>query len=299
MLLSAHSYIVTMRPELTVKQLDHPFLSTGLLTVVGKKISSEFEFIRRFSPHIGLLSTLKAKHRFDQPITVPLLGHSVFLREQTDDLWMLGEVFADDLYRFPDQVLQVFAGYKDLFVADIGANIGMASIKMQAQLAQLYNTQVGYVAVEPEPGNFAVLQKNLPQYLPTDSKLINAGVTSTGEGFVSIFQPQTIKHTAWFQASPSVENTGVKAVSIDQLAQLYSVTGCIDVLKIDVEGAEAEIFQRNTDRLAETKIIFIEDHETIYPNSFALFAEVAEQYGFKLVSQKGSNRIYINSRFFN
>jgi Methyltransferase FkbM domain len=55
----------------------------------------------------------------------------------------------------------------------------------------------------------------------------------------------------------------------------------LDILKIDIEGAEKAVFEKSADLwLSKVKSIFIELHDDIQPGTSKLFFEMMEKYSF-------------------
>ena len=70
----------------------------------------------------------------------------------------------------------------------------------------------------------------------------------------------------------------------------------IDILKIDIEGAEKEVFSDNIDGwLKKTKLVIIELHEESKPGCINAVETAMRKYNFQLFLEKGENLIYLNS----
>ena len=52
----------------------------------------------------------------------------------------------------------------------------------------------------------------------------------------------------------------------------------IDILKVDIEGSEKEIFSNNLDWIDHVRVICIELHENIMPGSEDAFADATKNY---------------------
>lgn len=84
---------------------------------------------------------------------------------------------------------------------------------------------------------------------------------------------------------------GFAAVGLAELAEQHP-SGCIDLLKLDVEGSEKELFEDPTCHrwLARTRMIFIELHDRIKPGCTDAMEKAIESYNFKRM-YCGSNLI--------
>jgi FkbM family methyltransferase len=138
-------------------------------------------------------------------------------------------------------------------IVDIGAHIGMASIAFASRYPR-----ARIVAVEPEPDNFARLMLNIAGY-----KNITA------------VRAALWKHDGEVHLAPSqVHPKGAFAISECGSIPARAITMCtlmnemgirvIDLLKIDIEGSEKEVFQA-CDWIDTVRTIAIELHDRVQP----------------------------------
>ena len=85
-------------------------------------------------------------------IAIPRLGGPIHLRARTSDAAVFHQLFAD-------QHQQIQLGFEPEVILDIGANIGLASV-----LFARSHPSARIVSVEPDQGNFSILQKNVEPY---------------------------------------------------------------------------------------------------------------------------------------
>lgn len=91
------------------------------------------------------------------------------------------------------------------------------------------------------------------------------------------------------ETTPGKENS-IDAIGITQILDAYKPRS-IDILKIDIEGAEKELFSKNCDSwLAITKWMAIELHENIDEKIPAIFYKALEGLTYKEYYQ-GENLI--------
>ena len=90
--------------------------------------------------------------------------------------------------------------------------------------------------------------------------------------------------------------TSVRVYTIDEIFQL-SGQPTIDVLKIDIEGAEKEVFESVFENWIEhTKVIVVETHDRFKAGtSKALFSTISK-YNFSL-ELCGENLVLYNNKF--
>jgi FkbM family methyltransferase len=135
------------------------------------------------------------------------------------------------------------------FIIDAGANIGDETLRFRH-----FHPDAFIVALEPEPGNYRMLAKNTAG----DDRIvaIQAGLWSHECG-LSI-DPNIDGGNQAFrvqEASPGAAGV-VSAVSVPALMNLFNCQ-TIDILKMDIEGAEQEVFSRHTDSWIERVKVFI------------------------------------------
>jgi FkbM family methyltransferase len=137
-------------------------------------------------------------------------------------------------------------------IVDAGANCGMATLFF----ANKY-PKARIIAVEPEPSNYSALLENTygyPNVVPVKAALWKDDCElkiGTGSHF-----------DKWaFQVSD--KGTAVNGVTLPSLMRAAGIQS-IDLLKIDIEGAEAELFE-NPDWLGSVKAMAVEFHEGLRP----------------------------------
>ncbi len=87
--------------------------------------------------------------------------------------------------------------------------------------------------------------------------------------------------------------TGLKAITLGDLVDQFELKS-LDVVKLDVEGAEAIIFQDNYEKwLSITKVLIIELHERNWPGISANFEKAISHYPF---SKRKNGEYFIYTR---
>jgi len=171
----------------------------------------------------------------------------VILRAGTTDIEVFKKIFIDMEYALPFDVAPST-------IIDLGANTGLASIFF---LSRYSTAQI--IAVEPDPENFAMLKRHLGGL--SNVTCVQAAVW-TCDGQVNLIDPGI---GSWgMQVSASNQAGGneriVNAISMPTLlSQLPS--GRVDLLKIDIEGAERELFSDSAGWIQQVTAIVIELHD--------------------------------------
>jgi FkbM family methyltransferase len=206
------------------------------------------------------------------------LRHPFVLRDNPYDFATLEEVLLKEEYH-------IDLTFEPLTIIDGGANIGLTSI----YFANKY-PGAEIVSVEPEAGNFEMLRKNTRHY--PNVSLLNTGIwdhnahlkiVDTGRGNNSF----TVEELA-FPIKDSI-----RAISVgDIMSEKKWKT--IDILKLDIEGSEKNVFEKNYERwLPLVKVLIIELHDRLISGcSETVFKSLANYNFAKEV--KGENNIFIN-----
>lgn len=192
------------------------------------------------------------------PISLPNGAHTIYLRTFAGDLQIFYEIFLTEIYRLPPAVF-----LQSKTIVDIGAHIGMTALYFQAHCAG-----ATVHCIEADPDNFELLVKNLP-----------ASVVATHAAISDSNEPVYLqKDTFSFntQVAAGVSNLSVAGISIQSFLNQHQINQ-IDIIKIDIEGAERVLFTGDTSWLSITKNILIETHSE---EDLALFREVVGKYGF-------------------
>lgn len=174
-----------------------------------------------------------------------------------------------------------------LNIIDAGSNIGLTSLFFME-----YFDRSNIICVEPEVENFRVLEFNLKSTNNSKIVKINGAVWSSNckIKIINDFRDQL----DWsFRVEESNSPDAIYAYSINQLINDNDFK-IVDILKMDIEGAEKQVFTSSTsnlDFLKITKCIAIEIHdefdcrEDIY--------NIFNKYGFVLFNE-GELTIGIN-----
>lgn len=159
------------------------------------------------------------------------LPHPLIIRKGTSDLLNYLQVYKSK------ELLPCLSLKGVQKIVDIGAYIGCTTTYF---LSQFPNSEV--VCVEPDPDNFELLSKNLSPY-GNRAQLIQAAVWNNDSALH--LKPHSQIRCKW----------GTRVVAVDSAKDLKNVQGrsmttlmqhvgwrAIDLLKIDIEGSELELF---------------------------------------------------------
>ncbi len=175
------------------------------------------------------------------------LSHPLQLRSGRSDFFFFGQIFLD----------QEFAPVRDAdihSVMDLGGNIGLASVWF---LNTFPSSRV--LTVEANPQNYDMLARNLQPY--GERAMVARGGVWWREASLTVVSGQNEGDARVREALPEDgPSATVRGWDIPALMLLGGFT-TIDMLKVDIEGAETVIFQRNTDHwLPLVRNLSIETH---------------------------------------
>jgi len=199
--------------------------------------------------------------------------HRLFLRARSSDCVLFAYIFLFDGGEYP-----VYKNYAPKFIIDAGANIGLATVFFKH-----HYPDATVVAIEPESGNCEMFRKNTAHY--TDVHLIQGGVGPDENRFMRVQN----KHDPFYSFRLEEAEDGVPEITINRILAQYWPEK-IDILKIDIEGGEKELFARNTDWIARVDNIFIELHDYFLPGcSKALLSVVKGDFA---LHRRGENYLF-------
>jgi FkbM family methyltransferase len=158
-------------------------------------------------------------------------------------------------------------------IIDAGANIGLSTVF----LARCYPS-AKILAIEPDPSNYAQLLKNtksIERVVPVKSALWMQ------DAFLRI---KNLHEAQWMlqveECSPN-EDHAFRAVSISSLLRDHHIHR-IDLLKLDVESSEKEIFSAHYEEwITKTKYILVELHDWMKDGCSKSLFRTISLYNFK------------------
>lgn len=203
-----------------------------------------------------------------QPVRVWSNGleEFLYLRPRTSDIDVLYNTLNSGEYEFtlPEPVKTI---------VDAGANIGCTTLAFAARYP---NARI--IAIEPESRNFELLQLNLAGC--ANVSLIRAAL-SDSTGTVELHDRGT---GAWgfticlpsVGSSSSVER--VRCLTVDDLMCELQIDH-VDLLKLDIEGAEQEVLGSSSGWIARVGAIAAELHDRFHPGCFPAFQRATAEFG--------------------
>jgi len=198
-------------------------------------------------------------------IAIENVQHPLWMRPETTDRFCIHQIFANREYDFKLSV-------EPEVIVDAGANAGFAAVLFANRYP---NTTI--FAIEPERSNFELLRINSRPYrniVPIHAALWHKNemlaVTDPGSGLWG-FQVH-------FETESEAVIQRVPGLTIDHLLAVNHLDG-IDLLKIDIEGAEKLVFEAAASWIGAVQTIVVELHDRFQPGCSAAFeAAVARDF---------------------
>jgi FkbM family methyltransferase len=202
-------------------------------------------------------------------------GHTIHLRLRTSDVSCYEEVLLHRQYSFD-------LPFSPKIIVDAGANIGMASI----YYANKY-PDARVIALEPEASNFAVLVRNARPY--PNVCCIRAALWNR-DGQIAVSSPSLAQGAPGNMGFIVHEGQGapVRALTLQTLMRDTDIES-IDILKVDIEGAEKEVFECCS-WMQHVRSLAIELHDRFKSGCSATVNSVTGDF---LATQRGETTFYV------
>lgn len=176
---------------------------------------------------------------------------------ESSDYNVMKQIFVEEEYRI---VVDFFnLNQIDMsFVIDAGANIGFTTSYLKS-----HYPHSKIACIEPDSNNNNILKKNLKKFIDNGSvKNYQAGLMGTSGINLKIGEDFRGGSDWAKQTLITNEKTGLSSITIQEIMVDFNMNS-IDLLKIDIEGAERFLIDPETDLsfLDVTKIIAIEIHD--------------------------------------
>jgi FkbM family methyltransferase len=188
-----------------------------------------------------------------------------FIQRRTfADFTVIKQCFHDRQYDFPtgahgaflqDRYEQIVASGRQPLIVDCGANIGASVVWFNTRYPRAH-----IVAIEPASDNFAVLRRNCTNL---DVDVRQAGIAAE-DGFGHL--TDTDGSSLAYRTIAGGPGDDISMLSISTLCASKPSTSYVPfLLKIDIEGAERNLFDGDVSAINEFPIIIMEPHDWLLP----------------------------------
>jgi FkbM family methyltransferase len=189
---------------------------------------------------------------------------AILHRRTRFDALAVRQCFADAQYDLPDGAHGILVAriYNEILesgrqplIIDCGANIGASVLWFLARYPHAH-----IIAVEPAPDNAALLRRNCAGL---DVDVRQAGIAGE-DGIAHLSNPGTSGmgyQTHQSNAGPEIDMVAVATLLESTPASLYTPF----LLKVDVEGAEMDLFSGDCSAINRFPLIILEPHDWLLP----------------------------------
>jgi len=196
-----------------------------------------------------------------QPALTELTGHRLELVDGPSFGWTYREIYRQGIYAFRPSTPAPY-------IIDGGANIGMSVLYFK-RLAP--GSEI--VAFEPDPAIFAVLEKNVRAAGYSDVRLVPRALWSADTTLPFLVEG----------ADGGRVGEGERTVRVETARLRDYLDRPVELLKLDIEGAETEVLQDCADKLSAVARLYVEYHSfrgqrQLLPDLLALLRDA----GFRL-----------------
>jgi FkbM family methyltransferase len=177
-------------------------------------------------------------------VRVPAVGHPVIARFNNSDLVLLLGIF---LHKDCHLSLQPPPGT----IIDLGANTGLTATAFHVQFPNLT-----LIAVEPDPEAFALCCLNTQSHPHTTCL---QRIIGSQDGWGHLFNSEAISMARRYAIEDVGGNRGIPVTTVASLLHEFDCPPPI-LVKIDVEGAEIDLFSHAGDWLPNVQAVLVEPH---------------------------------------
>lgn len=246
-----------------------------------KDLNLEIKNNEGFLNHNGLEFILLASAYNQIPLSQLYLYHHLYKNYDIpkyyvkfwDDLIVFQEMFVEKRY---DKVFDIKPGHT---IMDVGSSAGWYSIKNSRKVGQ----KGKIIALEPNSINFQYLKKNIQLNNCKNIIPLNVGTWS--------YKTEILMSDDKYGSRTSLEftkNSEMKKVKVDTIDNIIDELDIehLDIIQMDIEGAEIETFKgmkKTLKKFKSLKLIIAAYHEINNgKQTYELLVPFLKKYGFKI-----------------
>jgi FkbM family methyltransferase len=220
------------------------------------------------------------KHNEDQTLKTQKIGPlTICYKRPYELLHSYEEIFNNEIYRFKSNT-------QNPVILDCGSNIGLAALYFKSIFpsSELH-------CFEPDPDNYKLLEKNLTQNKFTGFHLFQKAIWKDNNGISFIVMGSEGSRIS------EVGHEKTKLVETQDFSSLLKKFNKIDLLKLDIEGAEKTVLLQPGIDLSNVDNLFIEYHGKAEETAILRKTiQLVENFGFKMYIKMASD--HLSSPFY-
>ena len=256
----------------------------NLINKVKSFLPNSFKKIIKDKLNLNLIIWLPSKHITHQEILVSKYNKNFkFIANGSNPI-------NDTLYEIFDYDCYFIELYKNLLsdstVFDIGANIGVFSVISSSFGARVY-------AVEPDILNVSYIKKNME--LNGFNFEIRNVLLYKKRGLINFNMIGSVSNSVIFESKNSLSNK-VEAIHISDLLEMPTTyTTKYKIIKMDIEGAEHDIFDDNSFLISDFDIYIMEIHDINMNKNLSSFIKHFNNQFEVRIKKDFHNRNFLNT----
>ena len=218
------------------------------------------------------------KSRYTLYKNIPFLSYKCDVPDLLSFIWQFKEIFVDEIYRF-----EVKGNNQPIIIFDCGANIGIGCLYFK----KLY-PECRVIAFEADPHIAMHLHNNMQKNKIDDVTIIAKAVWIDDKGIN--FMSDGADGGAVLVESENVFFSS-KFIDSTRLKDWLDKEERIDLLKIDIEGAELKVIEDCQNSLTHIDHVFLEYHAlTNDTQSLSKILNILEKNNFRYYIENISER---------
>ena len=240
-------------------------------------------FLSTFKYYIYKILTIK------KTINIEISQKKLSIRTSTPDLNVAIASLHEEYENFKSFTIK---DYNPKLIVDAGGYIGTSAIKF----CELY-PEAKIITLEPSSENYKILLSNIKGYkniypiksalVSSSNEKVNIRDRSTGPwGYTVVKNPSDQKN--------SIVIEKVNTITLSEIVKKFDMN--INILKLDIEGGEKDLFDNSKDEINQIEILIVELHDRIIPGCKSSFTS-ANKYknitkldGEKFIATKSNNK---------
>lgn len=253
---------------------------------MGRRLRDVLALLAMFSdwPSRGRFVWMKIRRRLPghgrpQSLKIGRLdGFSFLARPETHDLSTLRHAVLESQYEPPEELSGEL-----LRVVELGANVGASVVSLA-----YHHPEAQLLAVEPDPGNFAILEQNVSAF--SDRCTPVRAAVWTHDADLVVEGDSSFGFTV--REATTTEPQGARRVAgrtIDSLMDEYFGDQMIDYMHICIEGSEPAVLRAGGDWPRRVRALRVE----LYPDDFGFTGpecvELLEALGYRAWHTAGTD----------
>ncbi len=195
------------------------------------------------------------------------LGNPFFLRNNVSDKAIFKQIFLEEQYKLINSLVN-----DPKYIIDAGGNIGLA-----ARYFNKVYPEATVISIEPDEINADYLKRNVSEI--ENIKYLQVALWHR-QCNLKIINPKDSPSS--FMVNENKDLGNIEAVTINDIMLQFNLP-YIDILKIDIEGAEKELFENNPQSwLPKVKCLIIELHDNYKKGAAKAFVKAIQPYEFEM-----------------